>query len=217
MEHFTARKQLLRIHDAMTERARSGMAILATTGSVVVPAIKRIQWLTAPWMTIEVLVSPRGSAISHSVALAAFCGDSAIELFSAAVVLWRFHSVLVKAEPTAAKITGWLLFALAIFISCQSFYTLLGRGPKPQPSFLGIGLLLVAGLFMPWLGRRKREIAAAANSVSITVRRCSKFGMRLHIIEHSERDLRNKAARRHQRRYCVKSYPRIRSDAFHTA
>jgi divalent metal cation (Fe/Co/Zn/Cd) transporter len=118
-------------------------------------------------MTVEVLVSLSAAALSHSVALAAFGGDSAIELFSAAVVLWRFHTVRVQAEATATKITGWLLIALALFISCQSFYTLFGEGTKPQPSFLGIGLLLAAGLFMPWRGRRKRELAAAANSASL--------------------------------------------------
>src|SRR5215467_1283140 len=151
----------------MTQPARSGIAVLSTTVADVVPAIKRIQWLTAAWMTIEVLVALSAAARSHSVALAAFGGDSAIELFSAAVVLWRFQTVRPKAEATAAKITGWLLIALALFISCQSLYTLLGRGPRPQPSFLGIGLLLVAGLVMPWLGRRKRELAAAVNSVSL--------------------------------------------------
>src|SRR5262245_43078698 len=151
----------------MTQPARSGIAVLSTTVADVLPAIKRIQWLTAAWMTIEVLVALSAAAISHSVALAAFGGDSAIELFSAAVVLWRFHTVRLQAEATAAKITGWLLIALAVFISCQSLYILFGKGPKPQPSYLGIALLLAAGLFMPWLGRRKRELAAAANSVSL--------------------------------------------------
>jgi divalent metal cation (Fe/Co/Zn/Cd) transporter len=151
----------------MTQPARSGITVLSATAADVVPAIKRIQWLTAAWMTIEVLVALSAAALSHSVALAAFGGDSAIELFSAAVVLWRFHTVRSKAEETAAKITGWLLIALALFISWQSLYTLLGSGPTPQPSFLGIGLLLVAGLVMPWLGRRKRELASVANSTSL--------------------------------------------------
>jgi divalent metal cation (Fe/Co/Zn/Cd) transporter len=143
------------------------MAVFSTTTSPVVPAIKRIQWLTAAWMTIEVLVALSAAALSHSVALAAFGGDSAIELFSSTVVLWRFHSVRPKAEATAAKTTGWLLIALALFISWQSLYTFFGKGPKPQPSFLGIGLLVVAGLFMPWLGRSKRELATTANSASL--------------------------------------------------
>jgi len=118
-------------------------------------------------MTVEVLVALCAAVLSHSVALAAFAGDSAIEAFSAAVVLWRFHTARAQAEATAAKITGWLLVALAIVISAESLYTLLGKGPKPQPSYLGIALLLAAGLFMPWLGHRKRDLASSANSASL--------------------------------------------------
>lgn len=151
----------------MTQPARSGIAVLSTTVADVVPAIKRIQWLTAAWMTIEVLVALSAAARSHSVALAAFGGDSAIELFSAGVVLWRFHTERAQAEATATKITGWLLLALAIFISCQSLYALFGKGPKPQPSLLGIVLLFAAAIFMPWLGRRKRALAIAVNSTSL--------------------------------------------------
>lgn len=118
-------------------------------------------------MTVEVLGTLYAAVISHSVALAAFGGDSAIELFSAAVVLWRFHAARVQAEAIATRITGWLLIALALFISCQSLYTLFGNGPKPQTSFFGVGLLLAAFIFMAWLGRRKRELADAAKSASL--------------------------------------------------
>jgi divalent metal cation (Fe/Co/Zn/Cd) transporter len=149
----------------MTEREQSELTVLSATS--VVQSIRRIQLLTVGWMTVEVLIALYAAVISHSVALAAFGADSAIELFSASVVLWRFHRERAQAEATAAKITGWLLIALAVFISCQSLYALFGKGPKPQPSFLGIALLLAAGLFMPWLGHRKRELAAAANSVSL--------------------------------------------------
>jgi divalent metal cation (Fe/Co/Zn/Cd) transporter len=151
----------------MMQEAQSGMTVLSTAASAMVPAIKRIQWLTVAWMTVEVLVAFCAAVISHSVALAAFGADSAIELLSAAVVLWRFHTARAQAEANAAKTTGWLLIALAVFIACQSLYTLFGNSPKPQPSYLGIALLLAAGLFMPWLGRRKRELAAAANSASL--------------------------------------------------
>src|SRR5439155_23561246 len=86
----------------------------------------------------------------------------AIELFSATAVLWRFRTARARAEATATKITGWLLVALAVFIPFQSRYTLFGKGSKPQPSYLGIVLLVAAALVMPWLGHRKRQLAAAA-------------------------------------------------------
>ena len=45
-------------------------------------AIRRIQWLTVGWMTIEVGIAFVAALRAHSVALAAFGGDSAIELLS---------------------------------------------------------------------------------------------------------------------------------------
>jgi divalent metal cation (Fe/Co/Zn/Cd) transporter len=118
-------------------------------------------------MTVEVVVSLTAAIGSRSVALAAFGADSGVELVSAATVLWRFRTRRTEAEATATKITGWLLVALAVFIVCQSLYTLLGRGPEPRPSYLGIALLVCAALVMPWLGRRKRQLAMISNSTSL--------------------------------------------------
>ena len=108
-----------------------------------------------------------GAVRAHSVALAAFGGDSAIELLSAVAVLWRFHSSEEQAEAIATKITGWLLVALAVYIAIDSLYTLIAAEAKPRPSYLGIALLIAAALVMPWLARQKRQLAAAAHSASL--------------------------------------------------
>jgi divalent metal cation (Fe/Co/Zn/Cd) transporter len=130
-------------------------------------AIRRIQWLTVGWMTIEVGIAFVAAFRAHSVALAAFGGDSAIELLSAVVVLARFHSTSRFTEKSAGKITGWLLVALGTYITVQSLYTLTLARMKPEPSNLGIGLLLVAALVMPWLARRKRQLGIATNSAAL--------------------------------------------------
>jgi len=130
-------------------------------------AIRRIQWFTVIWMTIEVAVATFAAIRARSVALAAFGGDSAIELLSAAVVLARFHSTGRVTEKLAGRITGWLLVALGVYITVQSLYTLIVAKSKPEPSYLGIGLLLVAALVMPWLARRKRQLGIATNSAAL--------------------------------------------------
>ena len=130
-------------------------------------AIRHIQWFTVVWMTIEVVVALIAAIRAHSVALAAFGGDSAIELLSAAVVLARFRATHGISETLATKITGWLLVALAPYIAAHSLYTLLAARSKPEPSYLGIGLLVAAAVVMPWLGRRKRLLAAATNSSAL--------------------------------------------------
>ena len=104
---------------------------------------------------------------AHSVALTAFGGDSAIELMSAAVVLGRFRSPRWITEQFASKITDWLLVGLAAYIAARSLYTLIAAKPKPEPSYVGIGLLVAAALVMPWLGRRKRQLAIATKSSAL--------------------------------------------------
>jgi Co/Zn/Cd efflux system component len=47
-----------------------------------------IQTLTLAWTSVEATVSLEAAWMAHSPALLAFGGDSAIELLSAAVVLW---------------------------------------------------------------------------------------------------------------------------------
>jgi len=54
--------------------------------------IRRIQTLTICWMTVEAAVSLAAAWMARSPALLAFGGDSAIELLSAIVVLWRFRA-----------------------------------------------------------------------------------------------------------------------------
>ena len=130
-------------------------------------AIHRIQWFTIIWMAIEVAVAFMAAIRAHSVALTAFGGDSAIELMSATVVLARFRSPRRITEQFASKITGWLLVVLAVYITVQSLYTLIAAESKSQPSYVGIGLLFAAALVMPWLGRRKRQLAIATKSSAL--------------------------------------------------
>src|SRR5579864_3138265 len=75
--------------------------------------IRRVQTVTIAWMIVEALVSLFAAWRARSSALLAFGGDSAIELFSAIVVLWRFRAPAhEEAERWAARVAGALLFAL---------------------------------------------------------------------------------------------------------
>jgi len=129
-------------------------------------AVHRLQWLTIAWMSIEVALSLVAAIQARSVALAAFGGDSAIELLSAAAVLWRFRSGRQHAETTATKITGWLLIALAVYIVTNSLVALV-LCRKAEASFLGMILLISAALIMPWFGKQKRALAAATSSAAL--------------------------------------------------
>src|ERR1700747_908216 len=84
--------------------------------------VQRVQTVTIAWMSVEAAISLFTSWRASSPALLAFGGDSAIELFSAVVVLWRFRAsdAHEDVEKRAARIAGVLLFTLAAFVRFSS-------------------------------------------------------------------------------------------------
>lgn len=130
--------------------------------------IVRIQTFTLVWMSVEAVVSLGAAWAARSPTLLGFGGDSAVELLSAAVVLRRFRSPSRggQAEQRASKIAGGLLFALAVFAAFASILTLLGH-VEARPSPVGIVLLILAAIVMPWLARLKRQLSAVTASAAL--------------------------------------------------
>jgi divalent metal cation (Fe/Co/Zn/Cd) transporter len=128
----------------------------------------RIQVLTLIWMSVEAVVSLGAAWTARSPALLGFGGDSAVELLSAAVVLWRFYSPSRgdHAERQAARIAGGLLFVLAAFVAIASVLTVLGH-VEARSSPIGIVLLILAAVVMPWLAKQKRQLSAATASAAL--------------------------------------------------
>ena len=129
--------------------------------------IQRVQTVTITWMTVEAAVSLFASWRAHSPALLASGGDSAIELFSSIVVLWRFRTTAHgETERRAALVAGALLFVLAAFVAVTSVTGLLGYS-EPKPTILGIGILIAAVVVVPWLAREKRRLSGATGSAAL--------------------------------------------------
>jgi divalent metal cation (Fe/Co/Zn/Cd) transporter len=130
--------------------------------------IIRIQVLTLVWMSVEAVVSLSAAWMARSTALLGFGCDSAVELLSAAVVLRRFYlpSGEGHAEERAAKIGGSLLFVLAAFVVTTSVLTLSGH-VEARPSPIGIALLVLAAMIMPWLAAQKRRLSTATASAAL--------------------------------------------------
>src|SRR5260370_16596911 len=118
--------------------------------------VLQVQGVTLVWMAVEGAIGLGTAWSSRSPALFAFGGDSLIELLSAAVVYWRFRFALNEAR--AARIAGALLFALAALVVIACVLSFLGYY-EAKPSLLGIVLLAAAAVVMPWLARRKRQLA----------------------------------------------------------
>lgn len=84
--------------------------------------IRRLLTITIAWMIAEAALSLFSAWRAHSPALVAFGEDSAIELISAVVVLWRFrgNAVPEQAEKCAAQVAGILLCPCRLRCACLS-------------------------------------------------------------------------------------------------
>jgi divalent metal cation (Fe/Co/Zn/Cd) transporter len=130
--------------------------------------IQPVQTVTIAWMSVEAVVSLFAAWRARSPALLAFGGDSAIELFSAVVVLWRFRASAARGdeERRAARVAGALLFALAAYVAVTSVTSLLGYS-EPKPTLLGIAILVAAAVVMPWLAKEKRRLSGVTGSAAL--------------------------------------------------
>ena len=145
------------------------VSVLQIASPDAIRRIQRVQTLTIAWMSVEALVSLFAAWRAGSPALLAFGGDSATELFSAVVVLWRFRASADAhegAERRIARVAGTLLFALAAFVAITSVTSLLGYS-EPKPTFLGIAILIAAAAVMPWLAKEKRRLSGATGSATL--------------------------------------------------
>jgi divalent metal cation (Fe/Co/Zn/Cd) transporter len=143
-------------------------SVLQIASPDTVRRIRQVQAVTIAWMTVEAAVSLFAAWRSRSPALFAFGGDSAIELLSAVVVLWRFRANAAHEhmERRAARIAGVLLYGLAAYVVAAAAMALLGYS-EPKPTLLGIAVLIAAAAIMPWLAKEKRRLSASTGSAAL--------------------------------------------------
>src|SRR5213595_1959142 len=134
-----------------------------------------LTYVTLGWMTIEGAASLLLGWASKSLLLEAFGIDSVIELFSAAVLLWRLRieasgtatSQHVNfVEDRAARLVGYSLYALIAYVILNSGYGLFiaKRITDTHESVWGILIGAVAKVGMPILAAYKLKVAARLNS-----------------------------------------------------
>src|SRR5436305_10134646 len=134
-----------------------------------------LTYITLGWMTIEGAASLLLGWASRSLLLEAFGIDSVIELFSAAVLLWRLRieangtatsEHVDVVEHRAARLVGYSLYALVVYVVLNSGYGLFiaKRITDTHESVWGILIGAVAKIGMPILAGYKLKVAARLNS-----------------------------------------------------
>lgn len=138
-------------------------------------AALRLEVLSLVWMVIEASASIGAGILAGSALLLAFGADSIIELLSAGVLYHRLRKEADGAadeaqieglEQRAARIAGYLLFALAVYVVLQSGYGLLHRH-RAETSPVGLAVALLAAFGMPILARAKIRVADRIGSKAL--------------------------------------------------
>jgi divalent metal cation (Fe/Co/Zn/Cd) transporter len=141
---------------------------------VVVPRLALVRrglwlnYLTIGYNTIEAVVSLVAGVVAGSVALIGFGVDSAIEVTASVAAQWRLRSDRdsvrrERVEWLTRRVIGGSFLALSAYVVVDSVTTLWQR-EAPEPSVVGLGILVLSALVMPVLARAKRRVAVALGS-----------------------------------------------------
>src|SRR5947208_6424803 len=164
-------KETLDRHQANLQKEAS----FAATRAEAVRLALQLTYITIGWMTIEGAAALLLGWASKSLLLEAFGIDSVIELFSAAVLLWRLRveangvatsEHVDRVERRAARLIGYSLYGLVAYILLNSSYGLFiaKRITDTHESVWGILIGAVAKVGMPVLAGYKLKVAARLNS-----------------------------------------------------
>ena len=134
-----------------------------------------LTWLTLGWMTVEGAAALGLGVHARSRLLEGFGLDSAVELVSAGILLWRLRAeasgrssaaAVERAERRAARGVGYTLYGLAVFVAANSLLGLFVSHSRTDTheSVWGIGIGLAAKLGMPLLAGWKLKVAARLGS-----------------------------------------------------
>ena len=122
------------------------------------------------WNVLEGGVALWAAAHTSSVALLAYGLDSVIEIVAGGVLVWRLRAGLEEseaAERRAQRLLALSFFLLAGYIAVHSLANLLGFFPEPEPSLIGIVLVVASAVVMSALYVGKMRIATRMQSWSL--------------------------------------------------
>jgi divalent metal cation (Fe/Co/Zn/Cd) transporter len=141
------------------------------TPDILVRRVRRLEYFTIGWNTLEGLVGVVAGAAAGSVSLVGFGLDSAIEVGSALALIWRMSGETdihrrEHRERTALRVVGWCFLLLSSYIVVHALAQLVRRA-APEGSVIGIGLTFASVVVMPMLARAKRGAAAALGSSAL--------------------------------------------------
>lgn len=128
----------------------------------------RLNAFSFVYNAVEAVVALSAAVAAGSVALLGFGTDSVIEVIATGAARWRLvadgdPARRAHVERRTLRMVGVGFLALAGYVAWESATALLHR-EAPEASPVGLALLLVSAVLMPFVARAKRRVARALAS-----------------------------------------------------
>lgn len=125
----------------------------------------RLSALSILWSGVAGSIAVAVALASGSLSLLGFGADAVIDSVASVVLLWRFtvearqpHRA-ERVERAAERVVGLALLALALYLAFGALRSLATQA-HPEPSVVGLALLLASALALPPLAIAKNRVAA---------------------------------------------------------
>ncbi len=144
---------------------------MAEARILIVEKGERLEYITLVWCSLEAVAALVAGILAGSVALMGFGIDSLIEVTSGGALLWRLHhdADVVRrqnAEHVTLRIVGACFILLAVYVACDSVWSLLGHS-IPKPSMIGIAVTALSFVVMVLVAGAKRRVAHDLGSAAM--------------------------------------------------
>ena len=133
----------------------------------------KLSYFTVIYNIAEGILAIFAGLIAGSVSLVGFGLDSAVESFSAIIMVWRFKKSgkigefeEKKIENRALKYVGYTFIILGVYVLYESLKNIY-NGEIPEPSFIGILIAMASIGVMPVLYYLKFRTGRELNSRSL--------------------------------------------------
>jgi divalent metal cation (Fe/Co/Zn/Cd) transporter len=130
-----------------------------------------LNYATLAYNALEGIVAIIAAVLSGSVALLGFGLDSVVEVASSVTAQWRLRADIheeyrERADRRALRIIGIMFLLLATYVTLDSVGSL-WHHEAPDASVLGIAILILSLIVMPWLAKQRQKVAQQLGSKAL--------------------------------------------------